>query len=77
MSLFCWGAFSFIRSNWPQLATLEAWYWKPVFTCIVCSATIWGNIAYWLLPQPSIGEWLVAWVACSGLNWFISHWFDV
>lgn len=77
MSLFCWGAFVFIHANFPTLTELKGWYWKPLFTCIVCSATVWGNIAYWLLPDPCIGEWMVAWVACSALNWFISHWFDV
>lgn len=77
MSLFCWGMFNFLRSNFESLTDLHQWCFKPLFTCIICAATFWGNIAYWLMPEPHWGEWVVAWVGCSAVNWFLAHWFDV
>ena len=77
ITLLTWGVFYFIRDNFPRLQNYRKWYTKPLWGCIICAASFWGSVAYWLLPEPTIGGWLVTVGAVSGLNFFLAHWFEI
>jgi len=83
MSLVCFGAFKAIdtflykifkidRSDLlPSCPKWLQFILSPVLFCIYCSASFWGSIAYFSFPAPNAYEWIVAVIACCGLNLII------
>jgi len=65
--------------NW--LRTKHEWVQKPLGTCIPCSASVIGTIAYFLLILADFTRYNLFWhivymVSCVGLNiilWFLSE----
>jgi hypothetical protein len=78
MSLVCFGAFKAIDTFLYKLmfidrSDINAPRWlqfilSPVLFCIYCAASFWGSIAYFSFPEPNVYEWIVAVIACCGLN---------
>jgi hypothetical protein len=69
---FLWKLFGFERSDlisgtakWLQFVL------SPVLFCIYCSASFWGSMAYFSFPDANLYEWIVAVIACCGLNLII------
>lgn len=81
MSLVCFGAFKAIDTFLYKIlgidrSDINAPKWlkfilSPVLFCIYCSASFWGSIAYFSFPEPNLYEWIVAVIACCGLNLII------
>ncbi len=77
--------FNFIYATAP-------WYYKPIFTCVTCMASVWGTFYYWtittgltLAETGFIGNddiasmvifWPVTCVSCAFLNTLFHKWID-
>ena len=84
--LFCFGAFAAIdtilkhftgvgrEDAFGVLSPVLQTILKPVFGCIYCSPTFWGNFAYFLLIYFNVwefnaAEWLILYVSTCGVIW--------
>lgn len=78
-----------------RLGTLyehSPWYYKPLFTCITCMASIWGTFYYWVISTGLIladtgfiGDdklasllifWPITCVSCAFLNTWFYKWIE-
>ena len=80
LSLFTQGVVYFIRDNvkgYGEPKKYSEWYYKPLFTCTICAASLWGSLGYALMPEPSLLLWPVVVGAVAALNNIIGHHYEI
>lgn len=40
-----------LQSRVDRGVTRLTWLWKPLLLCYICTASIWGSVAYWLVAR--------------------------
>lgn len=44
---------------------------RPLYDCVICMTPWWGTAAYWIFFGHSIVDWVITFIAATGLTSFL------